>query len=80
MIVRVIEKKRRLVHVNCHPKIQSLNQQMDFLKCIPNESKETMKDAIPSSIQHIDKGGIKVVCTFHCHPLSHKLNTYSQDM
>lgn len=63
MKVRVNEKKRRLENVDkCHPKIQSLDQQMGFLRkmCIPIESKETMKDTIPSSIQHLDKGGMYI--------------------
>lgn len=59
MNVRANEKKRKLEHVDkCHPKVQSLDRQMDFLRkmCIPIESKETMKDSIPASIQHLDKG------------------------
>lgn len=52
---------------NCHPKVQSLDRQMDFLRkmCIPIESKETMKDAIPAGIQHLDKGGM-----WYVHPIA----------
>ena len=62
MKVRVNEK-RRLEHVDkYHPKIRSLDQQMDLLQkmCIPIESKEIMKDTIPSGIQHLDKGGMYI--------------------
>ena len=62
-MMKVQVNEKRLEHVDkCHPKIQSLDQQMDFLRkmCILIESKETMKDAIPSSIQHLDKGGMYI--------------------
>ena len=65
----MLEQMGKLEHVDkYHPKVQSLDRQMDFLRkmSIPIESNETMKDTIPHSIQHLDKGGM--VCTSRYHP------------
>ena len=84
MKVRVNKKKRGLsmLAIATQKSNHLISKWIYFQKmCIPNESKETMKDTIPSGIQHLDEGGM--VCTFHCHPLSHfcnKLNMYSPNM
>ena len=64
-VARMIKSRkkemRRLVD-RCHPNVQSLDQQIDILlrMCIPTECKEAMKDAIPASIQHLDRGHLYI--------------------
>ena len=50
MKFRKDEKKRKFEHVDkCHPKVQSIDQQMNLLQkiCIPNGKRRTIKYSVP---------------------------------